>query len=234
MRDERKLIMTATPQDATVRVNMPVSEDAEASYDGPVKPTSAETSDGVPAVAPDALTERSWDGPAGKCPQCGGAIAEPATLLTHAVPEPCEHPFHTVLTGDTAAVSAAAIAAVQAIDADAPTAVVTPLEVGYRLSVVKRVAEVANENVRPVAGIKALSVTVVHGADGKLAVELRVLRWRQFAAWYRALAVRNFVDLKSTLATFPPEIRVGARSLLRQLTERCHEAWTDEARTITL
>lgn len=206
MRDEdRKFIMTATPQDATVRVNMPVSEDAEASYDGPVKPTPAETSDGVPAAAPDAMTERSWDGPL--VPTTGG---------------------------DTAAVSAQVIAAVQAIDADAPTAVVTPLEVGYRLSVVKRVAEVANENVRPVAGIAALSVAVVHDADGKLAVELRVLRWRQFAAWYRALAVRNFVDLKSTLAAFPPEIRVGARALLRQLTERAHEAWSDEARTITL
>lgn len=206
MRDEdRKFIMTATPQDATVRVNMPVSEDAESSYDGPVKPTPAETSDGVPAAAPDDRTERSWDGP----------IAASAS-------------------GDTAAVSAQVIAAVQAIDADAPTAVVTPLEVGYRLSVVKRIAEVANENVRPVAGLAALSVMLVHGDGGKLVVELRVLRWRQFAVWYRALAIRDFVDLKSTLAAFPPEIRLGARSLLRQLTERAHEPWHDEARTIAL
>lgn len=205
MRDEdRKFIMTATPQDATVRVNMPVSEDAEASYDGPVKPTPVEASDGVPAIAPNDLTERSWDGP----------IAPGS--------------------GDTAAVSARAIAAVQAIDADAPTAIVTPLEVGYRLSVVKAIAGVANENVRPVAGIAALSVTVIHDEGQKLAVELRVLRWRQFAAWYRALAVRDFVDLKSTLAAFPPEIRLGARSLLRQLTDKTHEAWTDEARTIRL
>lgn len=204
MRDEdrRKFTMTATPQDATVRVNMPVSEDAEASYDGPVKPTPAEHSDGVPAIAPDDLTERSWDGPSND--------------------------------GNTAAISIQTIAAVQAIDADAPTAVVTPLDVGYRLSVVKRIAEVANENVRPIAGIKALSVTVVHGEGGVLIVELRILRWRQFAAWYRALAVRDFVDLKSTLAAFPPEIRLGARSLLRQLTDKTHEAWPDEARTIAL
>lgn len=202
MRDEneRRLIMTATPQDTTVRVNMPVSEDAEASYDGPVKPAPAEASDGVPAIAPDAQTrlERSWDGPA------------PDLSTAYSVHD-----------------------AVEAIDADAPTAIVTPLEVGYRLAVIKAIAMVANENVRAVVGIAALSVTVIHD-DGKLAVELRVLRWKQFAAWYRTLAIRDFVDLKSTLAAFPPEIRVGARSLLRQLTDKTHEAWTDEVRMLRL
>jgi len=207
MRDDRKITMTATPQDATIRVNMPVSEDAEASYDGPVKTgIGHDPSDGVPAIAPDDRTERSWDGP----------IAPPRG-------------------GDTAAVSIQAIAAVEAIDADAPTAIVTPLEVGYRLSILKRVAEVAiGRGLAPVAGHPAASVAAVHDDAGNLAVELRILRWKKFAEWVRISAVSNFVDLKSTLAGFPPEIRTGARAVLRQLTERCHEAWQSDVRVLKL
>lgn len=197
MRDDadRKFTMTATPQDATVRVNMPVSEDAEASYDGPVAPAIVESSDGVPSASADAETrlERSWDGPA---------------------PDD---------------------ARVEAIDADAPTSIVTPLEVGYRLSILKRLAEIAIESgIRPVAGHPAVSVAAIHGDRNTLAVEFRVLRWHAFASWFRALAIRDFIDLKSTLATFPPEIKLGARSLLRQLTDRTHEAWPDTVRTVTL
>jgi hypothetical protein len=180
------LIIHAKPEDTTVRVNMPVSDDAEASYDGPVKPTEVETSDGVPAIAPDDVTMASDD-------------------------------------------------VVEAIAADAPTKAVTMLEVGYRLSILKRVAEVAIEHgLRPVAGHPAVTVVAVYTETGALAVELRVLRWRGFAAWFRALAIRDFVDLKGTLAAFPAEIRLGARALLRQLTDRTHEAWHEETRTVVL
>jgi len=185
MRHDKPIVIHAKPEDTTVRVSMPVSEDAEASYDGPVKPTEFETSNGVPAISSDDVTMAGPD-------------------------------------------------VVEAIAADAPTQAVSMLEVGYRLSILKRVAEVAIEHgLRPVAGHPAVAVVAVYVETG-LVVELRVLRWRGFAAWFRALAIRDFVDLKGTLAAFPAEIRLGARALLRQLTDATHEAWHEETRTVVL
>jgi len=207
MRHDKPIIIHAKPEDTTVRVSMPVSEDAEASYDGPVKPAEVETSNGVPAISSDDVT-----------------MAGPMDPEPPARPRPVPDYSRAVSVE----------AAVEAIAADAPTKAVSMLEVGYRLSILKRVAEVAIEHgLRPVAGHPAVVVAAVYAETG-LVVELRVLRWHGFAAWFRVLAIRDFVDLKGTLATFPAEIRLGARALLRQLTDATHEAWHEETRTVVL
>jgi hypothetical protein len=190
-------------------------------------------SDGIPkAPAPPAIrgtpTDRTIRAFSLTLPSGGVPTAAP-TAATSAV----DMPNFAEGTADgnvgTAAVVAAARAAVEAITADDPTGLVTPLDVGYRYIILRRVVELIVTGdggdwrpLRAVNGVSPGAEVIVDPADHRVVLVI-IRRWRDFAAWVRAHALDNFVAMKSVMDPWPGEIKNGARSVLRRLSEACHQ-----------
>lgn len=116
---------------------------------------------------------------------------------------------------------------VEAIADDAPTGLVTPLDVGYRYAILRKLVELVNTGGGEWQPLRAhgdqLGATVFVDPQDKSVVVVAIRRWRDFAAWVRAHALDDFVVLRSSMATWPDEIRIGARSVLRRLNEACYQ-----------
>lgn len=110
---------------------------------------------------------------------------------------------------------------------DAPTMAVTPLDVGYRYAVLRQLATLichgggSTPRVPHVTGLVPIEVHVDHDSHKHVIVAIR--HWKGVASWVRREALDDFVSLKSVLGQWPDEVRVGARHVLRQLTEACHQ-----------
>jgi len=124
---------------------------------------------------------------------------------------------------------------VPVISDDAPTMQVTPLDVGYRFAVLRQLAIIVAQgghtgplpHVRHVNGQRPVEVCRAPNDPGRVLLVIR--RWRDVAAWVRHAALDDFVVLKAALQNWPDEVRVGARAVLRQLTEACHKPQTPAA-----
>jgi hypothetical protein len=184
-----------------------------------------DSSDGVPRTPVPAITAEPTD------KTIRGFVMPMDTAAVTGVPVVGpDAPTAAIGDGDIAdgSIDSSPAPAVPTITDDAPTMQVTPLDVGYRYAVLRQVASLIchggakTPRVPHLAGRAPIEVHVDHDSHKHVVVTIRY--WRGVAAWVRREALDDFVALKSTLAKWPDEVRVGARAVLRQLTEACHQS----------